>query len=1241
MKFTTTLALVLLLGAGLALYLSRPGLPFAPWSSAPPPPRDVADTRQALAGLTPDRLASVVVRRDGKDVALLERTFSDGWVTSGDWPASASEATRVFDLVGGLHSRFVAEASTREKLPVTIDVLTRDDVALAAAAMAGDVLTDHPLAAAVSWAATRQARRLRLAIGEPADGDYRFVRPTYLRLDGRDEVLRLAPGLVGELTRPADLYRQRRLFPAERAARLNNAQERVEKLDAREVVLQQEDQSPVRLVRGPDGWELREPTRDHLDPEAAEKLLTAVADLWAEQFVTPGPATGLDRPRQSIRVTRNDGVVVTLLLGDRSRSEAPTPPMRPGAPPPPPEAYRYAKLANSDLVFEVQDGRLGDVFLAFDLLRDNRLARFNPDDAERVELRRAGDNVVLVKEKKDSWRMTSPRHAPADGEKVQELLRKLSTLEAADKDLLSPARQAGLAASVVGVARPLAALADAWLARDAETAFGLAKPSGEVTVVVREKARADDRDRSRDRTLTLRVGKPAWAANRVFVQQAGWPRVDGLDDSLTALLDKPALAYRGKQMFDFAAADVGRLVIRSAGRAALGAAVGPTIRAVPEINVVLQRDGDGWALQEPVATRADAAKVNDLLDALAKAKALAYVGEAGVEAPSIEVKVVFNDTQKPARTLYLGAARGAEPGYLARLGGDVFAVPGDLRDKLTSAALTYLPSSLWQIAPDDEITRFAIAKAGQEPYQLSRQGGAWQVTGPFAVAAPAAVVERLSAALSAPRAEEYRAYPAGDLAAYGLAKPAVTLTLDTKAGKKHTISLGVATTSGKAGRFATTGEGILVVNDALAKAVDQSALDFLDRDLLKFDDAAATSLTRQRGGETLELVKDGEAWKLTKPSPQPADDRKGPDLVRALSSLRAERVVAYKPKDLKPYGLDKPEATLTVKVGGMDKVLLVGREEGAGERVAMVKDAPLVAVLSAGDAKRLLAPALAFRSHDLARVADADTMALDAGERKVTFARPEGTWKVTKPVAADAEHDALEAYFNAVARLRADELVTDSPTADDLKKYGLDKPSARWRILNGDKLEIDLVLGGLDGKRRYARLGDKGVVFLLDDKLSAMAAAEYRPRAVWKDNVDPAQVEAVKFGSRKEPFELRKIDGTWQVVGRPDVKLDQATVSDTLSALRDLKLDRYVKDDGAELKLYGLDPAEMTLEVTTPSGGHTLLLGGVEGGSKRRYARSPSAKFKDVFVLDETASARLTRGLTVLTKPAPKGGADF
>src|SRR5262249_28529790 len=233
-------------------------------------------------------------------------------------------------------------------------------------------------------------------------------------------------------------------------------------------------------ARGGEGGGLRAPTRAHLAPDNAERLLSAVAELWAEQFVPVEPSlaatalvppaspllplaglaclspaaarrrAGLDKPTQSLQVTRPDRTVTTLLFGNRSRGDGPPPiPPRPGMPPPPSDSYRYARLEGSDLVFEVQDGRLNDVFQSVDALRDNRLARFNTDDAERIEIREGGQAVVLVKEKKDTWKMTSPRDAGADNDKVRDLLQKLSGLEAPDRDLLSPARRLALAAGAV------------------------------------------------------------------------------------------------------------------------------------------------------------------------------------------------------------------------------------------------------------------------------------------------------------------------------------------------------------------------------------------------------------------------------------------------------------------------------------------------------------------------------------------------------------------------------------------------------------------------------------------------------------------------------------------------------------------------------------------------------------------------------------------------------------------------
>jgi hypothetical protein len=104
----------------------------------------------------------------------------------------------------------------------------------------------------------------------------------------------------------------------------------------------------------------------------------------------------------------------------------------------------------------------------------------------------------------------------------------------------------------------------------------------------------------------------------------------------------------------------------------------------------------------------------------------------------------------------------------------------------------------------------------------------------------------------------------------------------------------------------------------------------------------------------------------------------------------------------------------------------------------------------------------------------------------------------------------------------------------------------------------------------------------------------------------------------------------WTVVGEPDAQVDLGALTDTLDALAGLKALRYVTDQKADLQLYGLKPPAWTIEVRTPTGMRTLLLGRTEGESPRLYATVPETGA--VFVLSEADSRRLTRPLTAFVQ---------
>jgi hypothetical protein len=108
-------------------------------------------------------------------------------------------------------------------------------------------------------------------------------------------------------------------------------------------------------------------------------------------------------------------------------------------------------------------------------------------------------------------------------------------------------------------------------------------------------------------------------------------------------------------------------------------------------------------------------------------------------------------------------------------------------------------------------------------------------------------------------------------------------------------------------------------------------------------------------------------------------------------------------------------------------------------------------------------------------------------------------------------------------------------------------------------------------------------------------------------------------------------------MGKPDTKISTSAVNDTLAALASLRAERYVVDKGADPKLYGLEPPQLTIEVRTRTGTkRTLHVGGREGESKRYYARLPEGARSDVFVISEADAAKIVSELAAFVEKEEK-----
>ncbi|HEY1191168.1 MAG TPA: DUF4340 domain-containing protein [Gemmata sp.] len=676
---------------------------------------------------------------------------------------------------------------------------------------------------------------------------------------------------------------------------------------------------------------------------------------------------------------------------------------------------------------------------------------------------------------------------------------------------------------------------------------------------------------------------------------------------------------------------------------------------VPADSFALAKDGTNWKLSGPFAAPVPFLNAQPMLTGLGalhatKYEALAAPDQAkyGFDKPLAKVKLAYTEKaggteQAVTKTVVIGGVTPAGADRYAKLdepSAPVFVVPEAYLAAVRTEPLS-LPDQLLLFLNSPQITKVQVAGDKPDSAITLTKGtnGAWQAEG-VAFAIDEVAAGQLARVFAPLPVQKLAAY--GDAikwADYGLDKPEVTFTIALGGEKPetHTVQLGKAAPGG--GRFVRVdgGKAVGVVPANAVPVLTRTKLEFADRTLFRFDPAALTELTRVKGKEELTLVPGPSVgWDIVKPAKQKADPLLVDELAETLAKLRADKIVAFGKKDdvFKQYGLEPAEASVTLTVGekAEQKVLRIGRPvdpaKPTGERYAAVDGtAPdaAVGVLPGALANKLLAPPVSFRDRTLAKFVDADKLQLERGDRKITFEKVSGTWKVTAPLMAAAEQSALDDFVNELAKLRAADWVAEKPA--DLKPFGLDKPEATWTVSNGDKVVLTLQIGKAapDG-RVYASAGPDGMVALLGNNQAAKVLAEYRARKPW--TVDAFQAERIEITRGGKTFALQKQGAAWADPGAPTDLISAPAVTELLGSLTALQVERYAVDENGDPKLFGLEKPEVVLAVTFKDGTtRELAIGGPVGGTneKQRYARVLDKGRSDVFVLSTADTARLTR----------------
>ena len=314
----------------------------------------------------------------------------------------------------------------------------------------------------------------------------------------------------------------------------------------------------------------------------------------------------------------------------------------------------------------------------------------------------------------------------------------------------------------------------------------------------------------------------------------------------------------------------------------------------------------------------------------------------------------------------------------------------------------------------------------------------------------------------------------------------------------------------------------------------------------------------ERGSETIELAKSGDAWKLVQPEPYRADSFAAGELASELADLKnpgGEPAAEGKAGD---YGLVDPIAKATItwtdpKEPGkrLSRTIAFGIDiPGTDVTAAQVAGAPGILFVPASVAASVRKPADELKSKDVFGPSAPDVVRIDVfrGRGSLALAKKNGIWWLEQPLSDLADREVVERLASDLSSLRVTEFVPRSQAAD-LAALGLAPPAFRVTMTDakGSKHVLDLGSTRSDGDSLYA--SREGQVFTVPnaivEELSREAVSFRDRRLVRFERSDVTGVES-RTGARKRSF-VRNQAG-WGVDGRP---LIASAADDLLTALAD------------------------------------------------------------------------------------------
>jgi len=357
--------------------------------------------------------------------------------------------------------------------------------------------------------------------------------------------------------------------------------------------------------------------------------------------------------------------------------------------------------------------------------------------------------------------------------------------------------------------------------------------------------------------------------------------------------------------------------------------------------------------------------------------------------------------------------------------------------------------------------------SGDIVVERGKDNQTWLLAKPVIARAEQATVDEMASALANLQVTDTVEQNPDDLADFGLARPAVTVTVTTSDNRVlPAILVGKQTPIGNSAYIKMAdAPAVLLVASTFPANVEKSVDDLRARALFTLKPAAVQRfvIAPGAGGTELEAQRNGDNWTFLKPVHAPADSAAVEQFLDAVTPAQVSGFVDDKPADLNKYGLGSPSLRITLygdkhqqpesllfgfKVPEADKnAIYVRRGEGSDQPVVSVADYLFTIANKTFDDLRDKT-LLTFDQSNVERIV------VGGGPPPSTLARaPGGKWSITAGgKSGNAEVLVAESLLDQLHDLHGTKIVEDPMT--DPKRYGMERPSIAFTLYSKDGKEI-------------------------------------------------------------------------------------------------------------------------------------------------------------------------------------------